>query len=135
MKFVFFCFFNLAVMRLKWHGKCTIIIVLDSSYITSFPSCPLTKSLSGKLPSIAGLNNSLKVKRVNEGISRLCSSRARLPVAPNSRSQVTRKSLLFHRNHMLGTLDFTSSGHWLPSIFLRAQPWILFKCCTTLLLI
>ena len=26
-------------------------------------------------------------------------------------------------NHMLGTLDFTSSEHWPPSIFLRAQPW------------
>ena len=28
---------------------------------------------------------------------------------------------LFCRNHMLGTLDFTGSEHWAPSIFLRAQ--------------
>ena len=36
--------------------------------------------------------------------------------------QETRKSLLFHRNHILGTVDFTGSEHsGLPSIFLRAQ--------------
>ena len=49
--------------------------------------------------------------------SRLCSSRARWPVAPNFCSRVTRQSLLFHRNHMLGTLDFTSSEHWAPFNF------------------
>ena len=48
---------------------------------------------------------------------RLCSSRARWPVAPNCYSQGTRKSQLFHRNHMLGTLDFTSSEHWAPFNF------------------
>ena len=53
---------------------------------------------------------------------RLCSSRARWPMAPNFCSRVTRKSLLFHRNHMVGTVDFTSSEHWAPFIFLRAQP-------------
>ena len=31
---------------------------------------------------------------------------------------------LFDTNHMLGTLDFTSSEPRLPSIFLRVQPWI-----------
>ena len=56
--------------------------------------------------------------------SRLCSSRAGWPEAPNFCSRVTRKSLLFHRNHMLGTLDFTTSEHWVPfDFFLRAQPW------------
>ena len=51
-------------------------------------------------------------------IPRLCSSRAQWPVAPKFCSRVTtRKSLLFHRNHMLGTLDFTSSEHWAPFSF------------------
>ena len=44
--------------------------------------------------------------------ARLCSSRAWWPVGPNFCSRVTRKSLLFHRNHVLGTLDFTTSEHW-----------------------
>ena len=53
---------------------------------------------------------------------RLCSSRARWPVAPNCCSQGTRKSQLFHRNHMLGTLNFTSSEHWARFNFFRAHP-------------
>ena len=44
--------------------------------------------------------------------ARLCSSRAWWPVGPNFCSRVTRKSLLFHRNHALGTLDFKTSEHW-----------------------
>ena len=54
---------------------------------------------------------------------RLCSSRAQWPVAPNFCSQATRKSLLFHRTHMLGTLDLQVQSTGFPSIFLRAQPW------------
>ena len=54
---------------------------------------------------------------------RLCFSRARWPMASKFCSRATSKSLLFHRNHMLGTLDFTRSEHWAPFIiFLRAQP-------------
>ena len=42
----------------------------------------------------------------------------------------TRKSQIFHTNHMLGiTLDFTVSDTGLPSIFLRAQPCVLVKSC------
>ena len=51
----------------------------------------------------------------------LCCSKARWPLAPNFCSRATRKSQIFHTNHMLGTLEFQSTG--LPSIFLRAQPW------------
>ena len=54
--------------------------------------------------------------------SRLCSSRAQWPLAPNFCSWATRKSYFFHTNHMLGTRDFTGSEPGLPSIFLRAQP-------------
>ena len=40
-------------------------------------------------------------------ITRLCSSRARWSLAPNFCSWVTGKTQFFHRNHMLGTLDYT----------------------------
>ena len=49
--------------------------------------------------------------------SGLCSSRARWPLAPNFYPQTTRKSQIFHTNHMLGTLDFTVSEHWAPFNF------------------
>ena len=49
--------------------------------------------------------------------TRLWSNRARWPVAPNFCSRGNRKSQLFHRNHMLGTLDFTSAEHWAPFNF------------------
>ena len=42
-------------------------------------------------------------------ISGLCSSRAQWPLAPNFCSRATRKSQIFHTNHMLGTLDFAVS--------------------------
>ena len=47
----------------------------------------------------------------------LCSSRARWPLAPNFCPRATRKSQIFHTNHMLGTLDFTVSEHWAPFNF------------------
>ena len=50
--------------------------------------------------------------------SGLCSSRARWPLGPNFYPQATRKSQIFHTNHMLGTLDFTVSEHWAPFNFL-----------------
>ena len=40
-------------------------------------------------------------------------------MAPNFCSWATRKSKIFHTNHMLGTLDFTGSEHWAPFNF----PW------------
>ena len=52
--------------------------------------------------------------RLNAGV---CSSRARWPLAPNFCPQATRKSQIFHTNHMLGTLDFTVSEHWAPFNF------------------
>ena len=50
----------------------------------------------------------------------LCSNRARWPLAPNfcpwgtTKYQILYKS---HTNHMLGTLDFTVSEHWVPFNF------------------
>ena len=52
-------------------------------------------------------------------LSGLCSRRAWWPLAPNFCPQATRKSHIFHTNHMLGTLDFTVSEHWVPFNF----PW------------
>ena len=52
------------------------------------------------------------------GLPGPCSSRARWPLAPNFCSWATRKSQIFHTNHMLGTLDFTGSEHWVPFNFL-----------------
>ena len=46
--------------------------------------------------------------------TRLCSSRARCALAPNFCSWVTRKSEIFHTNHMLGSLDFTGAEDWAP---------------------
>ena len=45
-------------------------------------------------------------------LSRLCSSRSRWSLAPNF--CLTRKSQIFHTNHMLGSLDFTRSENWTP---------------------
>ena len=42
-------------------------------------------------------------------LSRLCSSGTHWPLAPNFCSKLTRKSYFFHKNHMLGTMDFTGS--------------------------
>ena len=61
-------------------------------------------------------------------LSRLCSNRARWPVAPNFCSRATRKSLPFHRNHMLGTLDFTSSEHWAPFNFPQSTALFMYNC-------
>ena len=47
------------------------------------------------------------------------------PVPPNFCSQATRKSLLFHRNHLLDTLDFTSSEYWAAFNFSWSHPAIL----------
>ena len=49
--------------------------------------------------------------------SGLYSSRARWPLAPNFCPQATRKSQIFHTNHMLGTLHFKVSEHWAPFNF------------------
>ena len=45
------------------------------------------------------------------------SSRARWPLESNFCPRATRKSQIFHTNHMLGTLDFTVSEHWAPFNF------------------
>ena len=47
----------------------------------------------------------------------LCSSRARWPLVPKFCSWATRKTQIFHTNHMLGTLGFTVSEHWAPFNF------------------
>ena len=60
-----------------------------------------------------------RIKPLNlNSSSGLCSSRARWPLVPNFCSWATRKSQIFHTNHMLGQVQ--STGH--PLIFLRAQP-------------
>ena len=45
------------------------------------------------------------------GLPGPCSSRARWALAPNFCSWATRKSQIFHTNHMLGTPDFTGTEH------------------------
>ena len=52
----------------------------------------------------------------------LCSDRAQWSLVPIFCSCVPRKSQFFHTSQILGTLDFTVLGYWLPSIFLKAQP-------------
>ena len=58
--------------------------------------------------------------RIVVSLARQCTSRAQWPLAPDFCSRVTRKSQLFHTNHMLGTLNFTSSEHWAPSNFCQS---------------
>ena len=60
-----------------------------------------------------------------KGYPGLCSSRALWPLAPNFCPRATRKSQIFHTNHMPGTLDFTVSEHWAPFNF-PAQLWVPF---------
>ena len=50
-------------------------------------------------------------------VAGLCSSRALWPLVPNFCSWTTRKSQIFHTNHILGTLVFTGSEHWAPFHF------------------
>ena len=47
----------------------------------------------------------------------LCSGRAWWPLAPNFCPRATRKSQIFHTNHMLGAPDFTVLEHWAPFNF------------------
>ena len=54
--------------------------------------------------------------------ARMCSNRAQWPEVPNFCSWATRKSYLFHTNHMLGACISQGQSSGLPSIFLRAQP-------------
>ena len=55
--------------------------------------------------------------QINTQCPGLCSSRARWPLVSNFGPWATRKSQIFHTNHMLGTLDFTVSEHWAPFTF------------------
>ena len=55
--------------------------------------------------------------QINTQCPVLCSSRARWPLAPNFCPRATRKSQIFHTNHMLDTLAFTVSQHWAPFAF------------------
>ena len=54
----------------------------------------------------------------------LCPSRARCRLMPNFCSWATRKSNVFHSNHMLFTLDFTGSEHWAPFKFPLSAPCV-----------
>ena len=63
-----------------------------------------------------GMKNLLE-EVVQTSFSGLCSSRAWWPLAPNFCPWATRKSQIFHTNHMLGTPDFTVSEHWVPFNF------------------
>ena len=47
----------------------------------------------------------------------LSSTRSRWPVASLFFSRATRKCYFFHKNPMLGVLDFTSSEYWAPFNF------------------
>ena len=48
---------------------------------------------------------------------KLCSAFRFSASVPNFCPKVTRKSQIFHTNHMLSTLDFTVSEHWGPFNF------------------
>ena len=77
-----------------------------------FPNIPVRPNQNGLFHLISNWNF------WNFGLNaRLCSSRARWPLGPNFCPRATRKSQIFHTNHMLGTLDFTVSEHWAPFNF------------------
>ena len=71
--------------------------------------------------SCAPINKPMSPSSKRHGVlnwtSGLCSGRAWWPLAPNFCPWATRKSHIFHTNHMLGTLDFTVSEHWAPFKF------------------
>ena len=60
------------------------------------------------------LKSLFKVEISRELNAGLCSSSTQWPLEPNFFSWATWKSEFFHTNHMLGTLNFTSSEHWAP---------------------
>ena len=64
----------------------------------------------------------------NTATSGLCSSRAQWPLAPNFCPRATRKSQIFHTNHMLGTLDFTVSEYWAPFNFSQSTALYMQQC-------
>ena len=68
---------------------------------------------------------SLPCLRKDPPYSGLCSGTVQWPLAVYFYYWATRKSWLFHRNPMLGSLDFPGSEHLVPLnfFFLRAQPW------------
>ena len=71
-----------------------------------------------KKGGISQVSNQMKSQIcIHEDMSGLCSSRGRWPLAPNFCPRATRKSQIFHTNHMLGTLDFTDSEDWAPFNF------------------
>ena len=67
---------------------------------------------------------SLPCLRKDPPYSGLCSGTVQWPLAVYFYYWATRKSWLFHRNPMLGSLDFPGSEHLVPLnfFFLRAQP-------------
>ena len=79
-----------------------------------FLSGPFRKQ---KCTSTGSKSDGLRLAIAGFCFSRLCSSRAWWPLAPNFCPRATRKSQIFHTNHMLDTLDFTVSGHWAPFSF------------------
>ena len=78
--------------------------------------------------------HNIEVALYNDQLSRLCSSRALWPLAPNCCPRATRSSQYFHTNHMLGTLDFTGSELWAPfnfsysTDFFKPQNFVLSAC-------
>ena len=84
----------------------------------SFGRIMALKTLLGTVIHTATLACNVKPYEKNNVMTTgLCSSRARWPLAPNFCPWATRKSQIFHTNHMLGTLDFTVSEHWAPFNF------------------
>ena len=81
------------------------------------PSNILSLNIKKILPTIPQTNIAI--------YSRLCSSRAQWPMAPNFCSRAIRKSYFFLTNHMMGTLDFTVSEHWAPFNFPQSTALIL----------
>ena len=94
-------------------------------------NCEVAQETGSKRPTVQ-FNKSPTLSHVEplivhywRHIAGLCSSSARWPLAPNFCPRATRKSQIFHTNHMLGTLDFTVSEHWAPFNFPQSsQPCI-----------
>ena len=99
-KFTIFAFFTLylrAIFQVQAPGE----IYLEGRFNGGFFAI---QDWGGNIKFWRGLFSEFYGIRLNAG-------------APNFCPQATRKSQIFHTNHMLGTLDFTVSEHWAPFNF------------------
>ena len=116
MRGYFFRFIS-AIAHMRWW--CIMLLLNNWLWLRSYAQ----SKYKNQLPichwsyTINNLNTCQILSLRQDFYPGLCSSRAWWPLAPNFCSRATRKSQIFHTNHMLGTQHITGSEHWAPFYF------------------